>query len=83
MFAMYVLDIALRGRPSTRVFHALSAGKTWQPPMLGTAPLPPELPLELPLPLPLELPLLLPLELPLPLPLVLPLSLPAPPASCL
>jgi hypothetical protein len=76
MLAMYVLDIALRGRPSTRVFHALSAGNTWQPPMLGPAPPPPELPLLLPLPL--ELPLLLPLPLELPLELT---SLA--PASCL
>lgn len=77
---MYVLDIALRGRLSTRVFHALSAGNTWHPPMLGAPPLP-EPPLELPLLLPLELPLELPLLLPLLLPLEPPLLLSAPP-SC-
>jgi hypothetical protein len=46
MFAMYVPDMGSVGYAlvsSTRVFHGLSAGKTGQPPIVGTSLAPPEL----------------------------------------
>ena len=72
MLARYVADIGWTGYAvvsSIRVFHGLSAGNIWQPPIVGTAAVPPPLLLVLdPLP---ELPLLLP-ELPELLPVLAP-----------
>jgi hypothetical protein len=59
MLAMYVAELASTGHllvSSTRVFHALSAGKIGQPPIVGTGPFtttPDELPFDVPLLLPL------------------------------